>query len=557
MLVVDSGLQSFGEDLSGVARDLKDVEMVDRQAVLDEADIATAIATEDIRGRYKDDPDFGTSETRGGKEYDDAIGKIGEGIANEKDRKRWMAAQTVDAAKLRTGLRGDADIKQRDANRAGINDQTADLRKAALTSETPGELVAQYERRLESGYARGDITAVEQEKMGREFKEQITGDRLSRMDADDVTAALNDPNISGMLNPDQILLYTEKAETETVYNSAVTVVDTEMGNPDATAESIGIAIDNIKDPKVRKQAESIYRSELAAKKTADTEKATNAYDALDKMARDAATVFELRGTPEYQHLTPSQRNSVEATSIAQTTGVKRTVNNAGVHAEASRLAENKEWRQLDNLLNGYGDQLTGSTRDKYRTAAADGKAPEEVKYAIMVDSAIGGGSKTLDKRNAVKVKMADWQDQFRDSMEREPTRAEVQNEVDVYTQELVTDVGRIWDTTQDPTYGSTDDDSMAQHAALREVEMREDNEDAFLNAQAVVGRGANQFTMAREFDNQKTILGYKSLQSPQSKSLWEAVDKASKLQFSVSKVPLTSQEIINVYENQRNKVMFE
>lgn len=548
MPVSDGGLESFGTSVKGAAREFKGVEMINRQGSLDDADLAMETERERIRAGVRDG---GIAPGDAERLIQESTDKIGGGL-DERDRNGWNKNQNPRSAATRAMATKHGRDIERDDERAALNQQTEDLRRTSLDSEDPGALVAMYKRRLESMRAGNNISAVEEQDMLSKFKRQITMDRLTGMPPEEVTKALDDPDIASMLDSEQIVKLREKAADESSYNSAVSVVDTAMGVEGATRESVFAAVDKIQDPRIRRHAGDIARAQLAARDSVKTERATDSYSKLDQMARDKVPLQRIKDSQEWMNMSPSQKSSVERIATETLTGTKRTVNNPGVHAEIARLAEEKKWRQVDNLLNGYGDQLTDSTRDKYRTAAADGKAPGDVKYGTMVDAAIGMGTETLDNRNNVKVKLADWYDQFSEAMGRDPTRAEVQAEIDVYTTEIVNSWYR---PNVDPTYGATDAASMQQHATLRQAEMREDNKPAYLRAVEIVGEGADQFTMAREFDNQKILAGYESQTSPEGKALWADVN--AKVTEKLGGKPVPSSVFIEAYEAERNARIFQ
>ena len=263
----DMGLESFGSDLAEVSRDLKKTELVERQATMDKADVAMEISNSQIRAEAEKDPDWSTVEERSGVRIQESISTAAEGL-DPRDREKWLNNQKLRGLESSERIRKGAWVKQRDTERAELDEDTAGMRNAALNSDDPGAVTAQYERYTETLAARGIIDQEEATNMNQAFKRDASLDRLDRMETDELGSALEDTDLRNNLPPDDVLRLEKRYEAEKLDEKA-------MGNADSysemSAQEAFDATSDIEDPKERLATEQRLRQVKADERAVQNE----------------------------------------------------------------------------------------------------------------------------------------------------------------------------------------------------------------------------------------------------------------------------------------------
>lgn len=485
MQVVDSGLTSFGEDLSGVARDIKTREMADRQGVLDEADIAMSVALENEKRAYDRDPDFGTIGPRSEESMKKAFGTIGGVISNPKDRARWEKAQQLNMERARGHLAKVAWVKQRDHGRAGINAQMEEAREMALTTDDLGAATAMIDRRLESAVAQNYVTAQEAEDMGSKFKSSVAVGRLEMMEPEDRIKALREDWAQNLPSDTRVKLE-RQAEAELIKTVAVGNVDAlDMTASRSANQAI---IDKIEDPDERLATEARYNNEKAAYDAGVQETQLETFDGLYKQLDSGAMTFDDIQPRDYDVLKPTQIANLRALGAAKAT--PRKVSDDATFDRATTLAAQGNWRGLEMHLANFGSNLNQGDREKFSTAAASGMAPSSVSDQQVIASLLTGDSaKEKAGRKSLLARMSNWRNDYKETYGKEPTQTEVEAEVKRRMKPVKNPDGG-WDMGgTDVAYAAPDE--IARTQGLYTIHMDElwkENPDAFNDTMAYMRR---------------------------------------------------------------------
>jgi hypothetical protein len=534
------GLQYLGQAVKGMSQDMKEVEMVERKRATNKADLTMSIALEKEGNAYDQDPDHATFGDRFDESVESAMGIAGEGL-DERDRELWRDRQQLKIAQSRTRVGKVAWVKKRDEERALITQQMEMARESALTGDM-GALDGDISNVLDAAVEGDYLTAQESQQMQSKWRESAATGRLEMMEPDDRIKALAMPWAKKLPADTRIRLQRD-AETKMVKTKAWAEVDT-VNSGELTSREKHQQVDQIKDPDVRAAAEVILRAEESSESTLTNEEQSDIFNRMDLNIRDGQTILE-QDRDDWQKLEPSQRSNLEA----MTSTTNRTVNDDSVYNAASSLAARGQWGELNKLLNTHGSGLKATTRDSFREAANNGIAPVDVEYNKLIDSAIPGTSMT-DKRNKMKVVIADWRDRYRAAREREPTQAEAQAEVNRMLT-ISPSTGDDWVPFNDtPLYESDQQTRTTDLLNMREGELRAVNEEAYLKARDAVTRDGriNRYELEAEFERQQRLQTYTDRTSADDLQLMSDLEE----HFS-TRTDVTSSEFINAYETLRAK----
>lgn len=433
----DMGLGDLGQSLTQVSGDLKQAEMIDRQAAVTSADLTMATSLEKGSRAFDERTDHSNFIDDYDKDATEAMGIAGVNI-DPRDRVEWEARQKLKIEKGRTRVMGVQRVKLRDEARASFTGQLRDAREAALTGDA-GETAGLVENMTESMVLQGFMDREEAEKAVVEFKEDAAVGRLRMMLPENRLDALKEPFITENLPSDKVATLTREAMAESVKIRAVDTVDAIP--EDATREEGQDIIDAIEDPRERLAAEARFNSEYAANEAAKTEKRLALYNDLHLKVGEKGGGFSYTDITSEQlsQLKPSERVSLQATEIQASK--PRTVSDPATFNAATRMSARGNWEGLREFLTSNGSNLSGTDLKSFTKSAEEAIAPASVTTQQVLNGLLPG-SDNKDMRDGLLLRMNSWRNEWVQSVGSEPKQADIEKEVLRRTKDLVNAKGK-------------------------------------------------------------------------------------------------------------------
>ena len=468
------GIGDLGKAVGSVAQDVKQRELIDRQAAVSKADLTMTTALEKGGRAFDERTDHVNFLDEYDKDATEAMGIAGEAI-DIRDQEEWVAKQKLKIERMRTRVMGVRQVKLRDDARASFSEQLREARETALTGDM-GETGEVVENMAESMVLQGFMDREEAENTVASFKEDSAVGRLRMMDPVQRLEALDQPWADNLPSDKRAMLKRE-AETEAVKYKAVATVD-DVIKTSKTREEGQAKIDGIKDPQERIAAEARYNSEYAANDAAKTEARLELYNELSLTLEEGGKYEDL---PEGQldELKPAERANLRNTQLQ--VAKPRTISDPATFNAATRMSARGDWEGLRELLSGNGSNLTSADYKSFIKAAEESIAPAAVTTQQILNGLLPG-TNNKEMRDGMLLRMNSWRNEWVQSTGSEPKQSDIEKEVLRRTQDLVNAKGQSgWQFDEEPIYGF--DIDAAQRAALLDqvtrLEMEEENPGAY------------------------------------------------------------------------------
>jgi hypothetical protein len=433
----DYGLRDLGQAIANTGNTLNKVELVNRQAAMDDADLEMAIALEKEQAAYDQDPDYATILNRADESMIKARDTLA-GVVDPRDRALWEKQQDLKIERARNTLKKVAWVKERDHERGRFETQMDQAREAALTSRNPDALLefADLQRnRTETMVAKGYMTAEEKAAADEKYAESLAMGRLRMMEPEDRIAALKEPWAKN-IPIDQRAVLEREARSEQVKIQAIDIVDAIP--PGTSRWDAQAQIDKIKDPRQRMAAEDRLRSVMASRDQAEAEQQSDAYRDQYNFIRNGGKFEDI---PENQlsELSPAMQANLKAS--AEQVIKPRTTSDRNAFAVANSLAKQGNWGSLNQFLMSNGSNLSETDFKKFTDAVDNATAPPSVTLSEAIDGTLPGKD-NADLRKTLLLSMNTWQQEWIASTGSAPRQDEIVKEINRRTAELVNEEGK-------------------------------------------------------------------------------------------------------------------
>lgn len=525
----DYGLRDLGQAVANAGNTMNKVDLVNRQAAMDDADLEMAIALEKEQASYDQDPDYATIVTRADESMIKARDTLA-GAVDPRDRALWERQQDLKIDRARRTLSKVAWVKERDHERGRFETQMDQAREVALTSKDPEALMkfADLQRnRTETMVAKGYMTAEEKAAADEKYAEDLAMGRLRMMDPEDRVAALKEPWAKN-IPVDQRAVLEREARAEQVKIKAIATVD---AIPPGTSkwEALDIIRNKIKDPRERLAAEDRLRTVTAMQDQAEQERLSDSYREQFNFIREGGTFDEIPQS-KLDELTPAMQANLKAS--AEQIIKPRTVSDRATFAQATNLAASGNVKSLRLLLERNGSNLSETDFKTFTKTVEEGTAPPSVTLKEVIDGTLPG-TKQADLRKTLLLSMNQWQQQWVASTGSMPRQDDIVKEITRRTAELVNEKGEDagWTTFgEKPIHGM--EIGPEQRAALLDKvtrdEMRGENPGAYDTLEPYMQRqGLNpkdRYLAQDLWENRQSVYSLQNATDPDTKELADTVN---------------------------------
>ena len=391
---------------------------------------------------YDDDDDYGTFEDRYSKNMTEKLGEASKLISHPAARQAFMQEQKVNLVKGQERIRSLAFNKEKDFERASLNDTLEGLRETALT----GDLTAAKETAdfyLESAYERGFISAQESQKLMSTFQQSAAEGRISMLEPEEAIKTLNSPQAKYLPSDVRVKLKKQK-EAELVDIRAMREVDRIMSDPNITRAQGQAKVAKLPE-KIRRNAQIKFEHELAQRQAAELEEQSELFDQHFLSVR-LGQVSSADIMSDLQKMTPQQQQSILNAEAASTKRTARTYSDPKVldtlnvlKARATASESPNDWQEVRRYFMDHAAQLNATDYKDWSEISVEGQIPPEVEsslndkeYLLQRQVEAEGMSARRDpqRQAQLQIRYDKWARAFQAQQGRGPSTDERERQVD-------------------------------------------------------------------------------------------------------------------------------